>query len=120
MKRLFFMSITFLSLSCIAQEQPKATTGQPPVMQLYMGHVIKVNANAEGRYGFDILYQGKPVLSQKLNPFTLSPRGLASREDALKVAQWQIQQLTAGAPSTMIAGQPLSSAVARQLNIALD
>jgi hypothetical protein len=120
MKKLFFTFIVFFSLSCYSQEQSKSPGNQSPTTQVFMGHVIKLNLTAEGRYSYEIIHQGKIIVNQKLNPFDLSPRGLASKEDACKVAQWQIQQLAAGAPSSVIVGQPLSAAIARQLNINID
>jgi hypothetical protein len=120
MKRLLLASVTLLSISCFAQEQPKSKTTQPPIVQVFQGYIITVISNAEGRYGYDIMQQGKTIVSQRLNPFNLSPKGLSSKEDAFKVAQWQIQQLNAGAPSIIIVNQPLSAAVARHLNITLD
>lgn len=85
-----------------------------------MDHIIKLNTIAEGGYGYDILYQGKPVVSQKLNPFTLSQKGLSSKEDAFRIARWQVQQLANGMPPSVISGQPLHTSLAKQLGITLN
>lgn len=120
MKRLLLFFVTFLSLTCFGQTQTKATTSQAPPVQMFMNYLIKLNTLAEGKYGHNILYQGKPVVSQKLNPFTLFPNGLSRKEDAFRIARRQVQQLAAGAPPELFSGRPLPSGVAKQLNIALD
>lgn len=119
MKRLLFALLLFLSISSFAQEQNKISKPSLPV-QAFRGYIIKLNSTSEAGYGFDILYQGKAVISQKLNPFTLSPKGLSTHENAFKVARWQVQQIASGMPSSIISGQPLPFALAKQLNISLE
>lgn len=118
MKRMLFILLTLLSLSSFAQHQTKTTPPQP--VQVFMGYIIKLNSTAEGGYGYDILTRDKIVVSQKQNPFTLSQKGLANREDAFKIAHWQVQELVAGASPALISGQPLPRALAKQLNIVLE
>lgn len=120
MKRLLLIFATLLSLSCVGQTSTNATNTQTLPVQVFMDRVIKLNTLAEGGYGYDILYQGRPVVSQTLNPFTFSPKGLSSKEDAFKVARWQVQQLATGTPATAISNQPLPVALAKQLNISLQ
>ena len=85
-----------------------------------MGYVIKLSANVEGRFSYDILQQGKLVVRQTRNPFNPSLTGLDTMEDALKIAKWQVQQLAAGATPALIGGQPMPRAVAQQLNINVE
>jgi hypothetical protein len=49
-----------------------------------------------GTYGYDIVKGKQRVVHQSYNPFTSSPMGLSRKEDAYKVAQWQIEQLNKG------------------------
>lgn len=118
MKRLLSISFLLLSLSSFAQRQTK--TAKPSPVQVFMGYIIKLSSTAEGGYGYDILSQGKAVVSQKLNPFTLSPKGLVNSEDAFKIARWQVQQIVAGTPPSVISGRPLPSPLAKELNIGLE
>lgn len=119
MKRLLFFSVTLLSLSCVAQDQSKPVQPSVPIIQTFLDHVIKLKVNADGGYGYEVLFHGRILINQQLNPFNLSPKGLSSKEDALKIAQWQVRQLATGVPLPAITGQSLSSAIARQLNISL-
>jgi hypothetical protein len=61
MKKLFFTFIVFFSLSCYSQEQSKSPGNQSPTTQVFMGHVIKLNLTAEGRYSYEIIHQGKSL-----------------------------------------------------------
>jgi hypothetical protein len=120
MKRCLLLFITFLSFSCFGQTQPKASNAQAPVVQVFMDRIIKLNALAEGGYGYDILYQGKLLVSQMRNPFTNSQKGLPGKEDAFRIARWQVQQLAGGMPPNFFSGQPLPTALAKQLGINLN
>jgi hypothetical protein len=121
MKRLLLAFFCFLSLSCFAQEPPKTPTPlQPSFIQPFLGYIIKVNAQIEGRFGYEILHEGRIVITQHHNPVTLSAKGLTNKEDVLKIARWQVQQLAAGTAAADLANQPVPPDVARRLNITLE
>jgi hypothetical protein len=59
-----------------------------------------------GSYGYQIVKNKQLIVLQYRNPFTGSPDGLTRKEDAYKLAQWQIRQLAAG--KTLGHGMPLA------------
>ena len=120
MQKFFLSILTLLCLSSFSQPISKSTSNIPPIVHVFMGYVIKLNANAEGRFSYDILQQGKLVINQTRNPFNPSVSGLATIDDALKIAKWQVQQLAAGAPPSLSIMQRVPQAIARQLNITTE
>jgi hypothetical protein len=117
MKGFLLAPFLLLSLFCFSQDQAKAF--KPVTVQVFMGYVIRVDSSDKGGYCYAILQQGEPVISQKLNPFTLSLKGFLKQEDAFKIARWQVQQLAGGAPSAMISDRAFPPSLAKQLNIGL-
>jgi hypothetical protein len=92
MKQLFLLLILLvLRIHLIAQP----TEHFPAVneRQLYKGYTIRLFTNAGQGYGYDILLGSQLLIHQGYHPFTLDPRGLNKKEDAYKVARWQIDQL---------------------------
>lgn len=61
------------------------------------GYTIRLVPAQGGTYGYDVIQGNKRVIHQLQNPFTMSSRGLAKKEDAFAVAQYQIKQLKAKA-----------------------
>lgn len=59
----------------------------------FQGYTIRLLPAMGGTYGYDIMRANERVIHQGRNPFTFSSRGLAKKEDAFRLAQWQIQQL---------------------------
>jgi hypothetical protein len=62
----------------------------------FKGYTIRLLPAMGGTYGYDIVKGKQRVVHQSYNPFTSSSMGLGKKEDAYKVAQWQIQQLNEG------------------------
>ena len=59
----------------------------------FQGYTIRLLPAKGGGYGYDIMRVNERVIHQGRNPFSFSSRGLANKEDAFRLAQWQIQQL---------------------------
>src|SRR5580658_367740 len=84
-------AILLIMLSCtLAHAQ--ASSGNGPEKENYMGYMIRVLQTPGNGYGYDLFFKGKMILHEPVNPFTLSPIGLAKKEDMLKVAHYQIQE----------------------------
>ena len=66
----------------------------------FQGYTIRLLPSTEGTYGYVILKDNELLAHQSRNPFTFSTGGLKSKEDAFKVAQWQIEQLKNRQPVT--------------------
>jgi hypothetical protein len=62
----------------------------------FKGFTIRLFPAMGGTYGYDIAKGKQALVHQSSNPFTNSPLGLYNKEDAYKVAQWQIKQLNEG------------------------
>ena len=88
----------------------------------FKNHLIRLHKTASSGYLYDIYFNNNLVIHQNVNPFTGTPDGLTTKEDALKIAKWQIIQLYPGNRN----GQPKNNSekvpieVARQLNISVD
>jgi hypothetical protein len=59
----------------------------------FEGYTIRLIPAMGGTYGYDILKGNSLVVHQSMNPFTMEPMGLRKKNDAYKVARWQVQQL---------------------------
>jgi hypothetical protein len=59
----------------------------------FNGYTIKLLPTIGGNYGYNVLKGTQLVIHQSYNPFTMSPAGLQKKEDAYKVAKWQITHL---------------------------
>jgi hypothetical protein len=86
---------------------------------LFDGHIIRIYKNVATGYGYDIFYQDNLIIHQKSNPFTASPDGLKNKEDALKIAKWQIIHLPPANHQMVQGRQTIPMEVARQLNITI-
>lgn len=62
---------------------------------VYHGYTIRIIPAFASGYGYAI-FQGKKLLvHQDYNPFTMSPSGLHEKDDAYKVAKWEVDQIKA-------------------------
>jgi hypothetical protein len=88
------IGLLLFSMTALAQR------GEPVNLQNdkreFKGYTIRLLPAMGGTYGYDIVKGKQRVVHQSYNPFTSSPMGLRKKEDAYKVAQWQIQQLKEG------------------------
>ena len=88
----------------------------------FHGHVIRLYKTAASGYLYDIFFQNNLVIHQNENPFTGAAAGLSTKEDALKIAKWQIIHLYPnnrnGQPGNNLQKIPIE--VARQLNISVN
>lgn len=92
MKQLFLLLILLvLRLQLVAQPTERFSAANE--RQLYKGYTIRIFSNAGQGYGYDIRQGSQLLIHQGYHPFTLDPRGLNKKEDAYKVAHWQIDQL---------------------------
>jgi len=86
MKKVIFLF--FAAALCI-----QFVNAQPPADKIvYRGYLIRLNALTSRGYGYDIFFGNQMIIHQTMNPFDSSPIGLP-KTDAIKLAQWQIQQL---------------------------
>lgn len=60
----------------------------------FQGYLIKLIPVMGGTYGYNILKGNELIAHQSHNPFNTSAIGLSRKEDAYKVAEWQINQYT--------------------------
>lgn len=88
----------------------------------FQHHVIRVYKTSSSGYLYDIFFKNNLVIHQNVNPFTETGEGLRTKEDAFKIAKWQIIQMFANKRNSQpgINLQKIPMEVARQLNISLD
>lgn len=87
---------------------------------LFNGHIIRIYKTAATGYGYDIFYQYRLVIHQQNNPFTASPGGLKNKDDALRIAKWQVLHLNPANQHMIQSRQAVPMEVARQLNITVN
>ena len=110
--------LLFFGMAVLAQKQEPVNPQKD--RQEFEGYIIRLLPAMSGTYGYDIFKGNERVLHQSRNPFTFSPMGLRTKEDAYKIAQWQIKQLkerrglTQGKPLNPGSNRKLSSALARR------
>lgn len=85
--------ILFFSVVTLGQKQEPVNSKNDH--QEFEGYTIRLLPAMGGTYGYDILKGNDRVIHQSRNPFTFSSKGLVKKEDAFKLAQWQIRQLKA-------------------------
>ncbi len=97
----------------------KAQAKNPPKNQdvvLFMNHVIQLHKASTG-YLYVVYYENNLVLNQNSNPFNQSKNGFLKKEEALRIAKWQIIHFNQSDLRQMKAPQRIPVAVARQLKI---
>jgi hypothetical protein len=87
---------------------------------VFNGHIIRVYKTIGTGYGYDIFYNNNLLIHQNNNPFTGSPEGLKNKEDALKLAKWQVIHLNPISHQLPPGMQTVPKEVAQQLKIATD
>ena|ERR1700733_448063 len=110
---LFLMIVTILS----SYAQKPIVSGNENDKIVYQGYLIRLIPENNVGYGYDIFSLNQMVVHQTGNPFTLSPIGLKTREDALKIAKWQVEQLRLRRNVFLVKNQPIPKDVARKLDI---
>lgn len=93
----------------------QVTKRSQPDQTFYKGYLIRVQQGMAGAYGYQISKGDRLVISQQKNPFTNSAVGLRSKADAIKIAKWQITQLSQGTPPAKL--QILPKNLSQQLNV---
>lgn len=90
MKRISILLLAFFCGGTIAFAQVREPVS-PNDRVTFQGYTIHLMPAMGGTYGYYIVKEKQVVLYQSRNPFTGSPFGLSKKEDAYKVAKWQIQ-----------------------------
>jgi hypothetical protein len=115
-KNTFLVSLfAILFFAAHAQKLEKTASGSEQAN--YVGYLIRVMHVNNIGFGYNIYYRSKMVVSQRINPFTLSPLGMKNKEDALKIAKWQVRQLMRERKPITIMNKLISKDVATQLKI---
>jgi len=84
-----------LLFMCIAvSAQKHEPVNQKKDRREFKGYTIGLMPAPSGTYGYRITKDKELVAYQSRNPFTFSSEGLRTKEDAFKVAQWQVEQLS--------------------------
>jgi hypothetical protein len=109
-------------LICTLSAEAQRATGQASNNDrtFYAGYSIRLIPTSGNSYGYDIFLKNKLVVHQSVNPFTLAPTGLRSKEDAFKIAQWQTQQIRQMNGRFVVKNQLISKDIARKLDIAIN
>jgi hypothetical protein len=117
MRKLYIFLFLFL-FSLVGAKAQQGVTGPYTIGEIifegYLIRVVPINSNG---FGYSIFFKNKMVVQQQNNPFTSSPLGLKNKEEAYKLAKWQVQQLHQRRSSALIKNQRFSGSVAKQLSI---
>lgn len=112
---LAFMSAIFLGVNA-QSEKPQNN----PDEISFNGHIVRIYQTAASGYVYDIFFKNSLVIRQNKNPFTGDGAGLKWKEDAVKLAKWQILHLNPLRSDPRNDQGKISIAVARQLNITIN
>jgi len=117
-KTILFIVLLF-SLYEMKAQSPSANdySISQSVFEGYLIRVLPVNNNG---FSYNVYFKGRMVMQQINNPFNLSPLGFRNKEDAFKMAKWQIQQLHHRNTTALIVNQRVSKDVAKQLNVSVN
>jgi hypothetical protein len=92
MKKFYFsICLSFTLFNLQAQTKLPITSTKDKID--YRGYTIKILPVMGGTYGYNVLKGKELIIHQFRNPFSMSRLGLRKKQDVLKVAQWQINQL---------------------------
>ena len=111
---IFVLSISFFGIK--AQTKNNYSSSQSN----FEGYVIRLLPVNNNGFGYNVYFKSRMVIQQTSNPFTLSPLGFRNREDALKMAKWQVQQLHHQPTAVLIKNQRVSKDVARKLSVSIN
>ncbi len=109
--------LTAMSCSLHAQTKDSTTLSNDVV---FNGYTIRVFKTTGAGYGYNIFYQNRLKIRQERNPFTNAPGGLKIKDDALRVAKWQVIHLNPADQRMAQSPQTVPIEVAHQLNITLN
>ena len=85
------MCLSFALFNLQAQTKLPITSTKDKID--YRGYTVKILSVMGGTYGYNVLKEKELIIHQFCNPFSMSRLGLRKKQDVLKVAQWQINQL---------------------------
>ncbi|WP_018615190.1 DUF4907 domain-containing protein [Segetibacter koreensis] len=90
MKKIAMMAwLSFVCTLCL-----KAQSNQPanPLKDKidFQGYTVTLLPAIGGTYGYNILKGKSLILHQSFNPFNMAPEGMRNKNDAYKIAKWQI------------------------------
>lgn len=105
-----------IMLTIKAQSKSSPTT---PNDVVFMDHVIRIYEAPSG-YLYDIFYQNNLIIRQDKNPFDQTTNGLQTKEDAIKIAKWQIIHIDPLHRQEKKGPQQIPNSVARQLQISTN
>ena len=117
MKRIFCLSFSFIVFTLVSKSQPSETGSNDKNIVMFNNYTIQLKLLSDNGYGYDIIYQKKLLVHQDRNPFTLEPGGLKSKEDAVRLAKWQVLRLMPSSKQQFLNNPQIPVEVARQLNI---
>jgi hypothetical protein len=92
MKKFYLLLLTQLLVSILFAQVTGPVNPQVEKLE-YEGYTIRLFSLSAGSIGYDIFTNNKLILHQSFNPFTGGSIGLNSKEEAYRVAKWQIAQL---------------------------
>jgi len=117
MRKLYIFLFLFLFSLTGAKAQHGVTSPYTIGEMNFEGYLIRVVPVNSNGFGYNIFFKNKMVVQQLNDPFTSSPLGLKNKEEAYKLAKWQVQQLHQRRSTALIKNQRFSGNVAKQLSI---
>jgi len=117
MKRIFCLSFSFIAFILVARSQHSNSGNNDKNVVIFNNYIIQLKPLSGNGYGYDIIYQQKLLVHQDKNPFTQEPGGLKNKEDAIRVAKWQVLRLMPSLKQQLLNNPQIPIEVARQLNI---
>lgn len=120
MQKELLLSLALTIVICSAKAQ-RSDPAKPDTDNIvFNSYTIHLQHLPDNSYGYSIMYQSRAIIVQNKNPFISKQTGLKTKEDALKLAKWQIIHLTSSNKQQLQSNPPVDPDVARQLNITVN
>jgi hypothetical protein len=120
MKRKILLFLGFIVFMVSVRAQRSGPRNADKNIIIFNSYLIHLQSLPDSSYGYDILYQSRPVVHQNKNPFTSLPTGFRNKEDAIKLAKWQAMQLMTSNKQQFLNNPPVAPEVAKLLNITIN
>ena len=93
MKKMIGSLLAIMLAASVVQAQKHETLDRKKDQVQFKGYTVQLLPALAGTYGYDIIKDNEVLLHQVHNPFNGSRIGLAKKDDAYKLAFWQIENI---------------------------
>lgn len=116
-KLTLFTVLTAIAFTSHAQVN---TSNKTTEEVLFNRHQIRLYQTPDNQYGYDILFENAVILHQNNHPFANTSIMLKTKEDAIRLAKWQVIHISPLNGRRPLISRPIPNEVSRQLKISTN